>query len=70
MEILSKIREILRGKKSYLVGIASILMGLYIGGTEGKELIVMGLGFITLKAGQSNANDEQIEQMGGVENGS
>jgi hypothetical protein len=67
MDQILKIRELLKGRKSYLVGIASIILGLYIGGTEGHEMVIMGLGFITLKAGQTTTNEDQTKIEGEVE---
>ena len=38
----------LSGKKSYIIGVAMILTGLY---KQDQQMILEGLGFITLRAG-------------------
>jgi hypothetical protein len=48
VKLLSEIRIALQGKKTYIVGLLFIALGLYYGE---KEMVLEGLGFITLKAG-------------------
>jgi len=46
-----KIVEMLRGKKTYIIGVLMIVLGFLQGD---NQLILEGLGFITLRAGVSN----------------
>ena len=50
MEYLKLIKELLKGNKTYLVGIMMIAIGYLEGNTE---LTMEGLGVITLRAGIS-----------------
>lgn len=45
---METIRETLKGKKTYLVGILMIVLGLLNGD---NQMILEGLGFITVRAG-------------------
>ena len=48
METIKKIRALLKGYKTYIVGGLTIAIGIY---TQNNEMIMTGLGFITLRAG-------------------
>jgi len=50
MEYLKLIKELLKGNKTYIIGIMMIAIGYLEGNTE---LIMEGLGVITLRAGIS-----------------
>lgn len=52
MKILNIIREFLQGKKTYLVGILMIVLGLLNGD---NQMVLEGIGFITVRAGIANS---------------
>ena len=47
---MRKYIDFLKGKKSYIVGILEIILGLL---TDNKEMILLGLSTITLRAGMN-----------------
>ena len=47
---MNKITKFFQGKKTYVIGILMILLGLL---TDDKQMILEGFGFITLRAGIS-----------------
>jgi len=48
MKIINAIRSFLKGKKTYAIGILMITLGIL---TDNQQMILEGLGFITLRAG-------------------
>ena len=46
--ITNKMIEFLKGKKAYLVGLVTVVLGLLNGDTQ---MVLQGLGIITLRAG-------------------
>lgn len=50
MNILEKVLEFLSGRKTYVIGVLMILLGILQGD---NKLILEGLGLITLRAGVS-----------------
>lgn len=50
MEILKTLRNMVSGKKAYLVGTLMIVLGLL---NQDNQLVLEGLGVITLRAGLS-----------------
>jgi len=50
MEIIKKIVTLLNGKKTYIIGVAMIIVGVYKGD---NQMILEGLGLCTLRAGIS-----------------
>jgi hypothetical protein len=52
METLSKIKHLLSGSKSYIVGFLTIAIGFYL---KDGNMISTGLGIITIRAGISKA---------------
>lgn len=55
MQALKDIKKFFVGKKTYIVGILMIILGLL---TDNGEMIMGGIGFITLRAGISNVKNE------------
>lgn len=49
---MSKILEFLKGKKAYIVGVLTIILGFL---NHNMEMVTTGLGIITLRAGITNA---------------
>ena len=47
MQIFDKIIDFFSGKKTYIIGILMIILGLLV---NEKQLILEGIGFITLRA--------------------
>jgi hypothetical protein len=47
-----KIIIFLKGKKTFIIGVLMIALGLL---TDNKEMVLQGLGFITLRAGINGA---------------
>ena len=47
METIEKVREFLKGKKTFFVGILMLVLGLM---TDDTTMIMEGIGFMTLRA--------------------
>ncbi len=50
MALFNIIRDLLKGKKTYVVGILAIVLGIY---QKDTPIIVYGLGLVALRAGIS-----------------
>ncbi len=46
MKTFNKVRNLLRGRKTFIVGGLMIILGLL---TDNKEMILEGIGFITIR---------------------
>lgn len=51
MSFITKIQNLFKGKKTYIIGILMIILGAMQGD---NQLILEGLGFLTVRAGISN----------------
>lgn len=51
MEFIKKIQELLKGKKTYIIGILMIILGIIQGN---NQMILEGIGFMTVRAGLSS----------------
>lgn len=50
---MTKLVELLDGKKTYIVGVLMIVLGLM---TQDNQLVLEGLGLLTLRAGVAKAS--------------